>query len=427
MRRLSHMNRSSGGVGPWLSCSPAGRTTTSAGTVRDLDAAAGFYETVANLAEVGVTIVQEPFEGPFGTTFAFIDPEGYAITVHDRTQWAASVGVMSDPAAEPAEPAPVPADAAAHPLRLALLLIAAFGTGVLVALQSRINGELGQRLGDGFLAALISFGSGLVILSIASLFWRPGRVGIVRVASAVRTRRIPWWYVVGGSAGALFVLGQSLVVGLVGVALFTVGVVAGQTVSSLLIDRRGLGSMAAKPVTPRRLVGAALALVAVVLAASSELRPGIPLWVLIVPFAAGLAVGWQQAVNGQVKAIAGSAFTATFGNFAVGAGVLVVAAVIHTLIVGWPAHFPATPWLYLGGSVGTIFIAGQAAIVRSTGVLLMGLAVLSGQLLTAVVFDLVAPVQSHAIAPLTIFGAALTLVAVAIASVPRGRSGSPSR
>ena len=308
------------------------------------------------------------------------------------------------------------------PLRLALLLLAAFGTGVLVALQSRINGELGQRLGDGFLAALISFGSGFVILSIASLFWRPGRLGIVRVASAVRSRRIPWWFVVGGSAGALFVLSQSLVVGLVGVALFTVGVVAGQTVSSLLIDRRGLGSMQATPVTPQRLIGAGLALVAVLLAASSELRPDIPVWVLLVPFAAGLAVGWQQAVNGQVKQIAESAFTATFGNFAVGAGVLLVAAIIHTLIVGWPARFPMSPWLYLGGAVGTIFIAGQAAIVRSTGVLLMGLAVLAGQLLTAVVFDLVAPVQSHVIAPLTIVGSALTLVAVAIASVPRGGS-----
>lgn len=319
----------------------------------------------------------------------------------------------------------VPVEAAAHPLRTALLLLAAFGTGVLVALQSRINGELGQRLGDGFVSALISFGSGLVILAVASLFWRPGRRGIVRVATAVRTRRIPWWYVVGGSAGAFFVLSQSLVVGLVGVALFTVGVVAGQTVSSLLVDRRGLGTARPKPVTPQRLLGAVLALVAVVLAASSELRPGIPLWVLLVPFGAGLAVGWQQAVNGQVKAVAGSAFTATFGNFLVGAIVLLVAAVIHTAIVGWPTHFPVTPWLYLGGTVGTVFIAGQAAIVRSTGVLLMGLAVLSGQLVTAVLFDLLAPVQSHAVAPVTIAGAALTLLAVVIAAIPRRRRSAP--
>jgi predicted enzyme related to lactoylglutathione lyase len=40
----------------------------------------------AKLADAGVTIAQEPFAGPFGNTFAFVDPEGYAITVHDRTQ-----------------------------------------------------------------------------------------------------------------------------------------------------------------------------------------------------------------------------------------------------------------------------------------------------------------------------------------------------
>ncbi|GAA3861127.1 VOC family protein [Leifsonia kafniensis] len=36
------------------------------------------------VAEAGVTILQEPFEGPFGMTFVFQDPDGYAVTVHDR-------------------------------------------------------------------------------------------------------------------------------------------------------------------------------------------------------------------------------------------------------------------------------------------------------------------------------------------------------
>jgi predicted enzyme related to lactoylglutathione lyase len=36
------------------------------------------------VAEAGVTVIQEPFEGPFGMTFVFQDPDGYAITVHDR-------------------------------------------------------------------------------------------------------------------------------------------------------------------------------------------------------------------------------------------------------------------------------------------------------------------------------------------------------
>lgn len=36
-----------------------------------------------SLQEAGVPIAQEPFDGPFGCTFTFVDPDGYAITVHD--------------------------------------------------------------------------------------------------------------------------------------------------------------------------------------------------------------------------------------------------------------------------------------------------------------------------------------------------------
>jgi predicted enzyme related to lactoylglutathione lyase len=35
------------------------------------------------LASAGVKIALEPFDGPFGRTFTFIDPDGYAVTVHD--------------------------------------------------------------------------------------------------------------------------------------------------------------------------------------------------------------------------------------------------------------------------------------------------------------------------------------------------------
>lgn len=39
-------------------------------------------------------------------------------------------------------------------------------SGVAVAVQSRINGELGERLADGFAAAVVSFGGGLVVLLV---------------------------------------------------------------------------------------------------------------------------------------------------------------------------------------------------------------------------------------------------------------------
>lgn len=36
-----------------------------------------------SLVEADVPIAQEPFDGPFGMTFAFVDPDGYQVTVHD--------------------------------------------------------------------------------------------------------------------------------------------------------------------------------------------------------------------------------------------------------------------------------------------------------------------------------------------------------
>jgi predicted enzyme related to lactoylglutathione lyase len=35
------------------------------------------------LVAAGVPIVSEPMDGPFGRMFTFMDPDGYALTVHD--------------------------------------------------------------------------------------------------------------------------------------------------------------------------------------------------------------------------------------------------------------------------------------------------------------------------------------------------------
>src|SRR5690242_12780986 len=34
------------------------------------------------LVDAGVRVVTEPFDGPFGRTFVFADPDGYAVTIH---------------------------------------------------------------------------------------------------------------------------------------------------------------------------------------------------------------------------------------------------------------------------------------------------------------------------------------------------------
>jgi transporter family-2 protein len=258
----------------------------------------------------------------------------------------------------------------------------------------------------------------LVIVLIALIFMRKGRQGVVRVATAIRSGEMPFWYVLGGAGGAFFVLSQGLVAATLGVALFSVGIVAGQTIGGTIVDRRGLGTLPARSLTVQRVVGSVLALAAVILAASTQVSSSVPVWMLLLPFVAGLVQSVQQAVNGEVRAVSQSVVTATLGNFVVGTTLLVIAFLIHSALVGWPTHLPAQPWVYVGGAIGVTFIAVGAAIVRSIGVLLLSLATIAGQLVTSLLLDILAPTSREGVSFTTIVGTTLTLVAVVIATVP---------
>ena len=318
---------------------------------------------------------------------------------------------------------PSPPAAQPTPSRTRVVISAAiaiiFGAGI--ATQSRINGELGVQLGNGFLAALISFGSGLLILCVAMAISPVGRRGFGLVTKALRGRTIPWWYVAGGAAGAFLVLSQGVAASVIGVAIFTVAIVAGQTVSGLLIDRAGMGSMQPKALTAPRVIGSLLVLVGVGVAASGQLDAHFPILFLLMPLLAGFGIGWQQAVNGQVREVAHSPLTATFINFVVGTAVLLLITLVHSVSAGWPTELPTDWWLYLGGAIGVTFIAGAAIVVRTTGVLLLGLSTIAGQLLASVVLDLVLPVAGHTISATTLGAAAITLIAVAVAAIPKRR------
>lgn len=300
--------------------------------------------------------------------------------------------------------------------RIPVWLAVAFAVvcGALNALQSRVNGGLGRALGDGFLAAAISFGTGLVILAVIMLFSPVGRQGFVRLRSAVRERTLPWWALLGGISGAFYVLSQSFTAALLGVALFTVGVVCGQTISGLLIDRLGIGPGARRKFTVPRVLGAVLALGAVVLAVSGQIQTDVPLWTMWMPLVAGVAQAWQQGVNGLVRVASHSVLTATFLNFVTGMVALVVVVLVHAAQSGWPQSLPNDPWLYAGGAIGCVFIAGSALIVRITGVFVLSLAVVAGQLICALALDLFAPDAAAAVAISTVAGTVVSLFAVVV-------------
>jgi transporter family-2 protein len=294
----------------------------------------------------------------------------------------------------------------------------ATASGVAVAVQSRINGELGVRLGDGIAAALVSFGLGLLILLVLVPATPGGRRGLAALRTALAQGSLRPWQCLGGVCGAFLVATQGLTIGTLGVAVFTVAVVAGQSASSLLVDRAGIGPTGRQAVTPNRLVGAALTVLAVLLAVGDRLGDPGALALALLPMLAGVGIAWQQAVNGQVRGASGSALSATLVNFTVGTAALLVTLAIDVVVRGRPGgSFPTEPWLYLGGPIGIVFIALAAAIVRFTGVLLLGLATIAGQIVGAVLLDLVLPTAASHPGLTTLLGAALTMVAVLVAAL----------
>ncbi|HZW42166.1 MAG TPA: DMT family transporter, partial [Agromyces sp.] len=74
-------------------------------------------------------------------------------------------------------------------------------------------------------------------------------------------------------------------------------------------------------------------------------------------------------------------------------------------------------WLYLGGAIGCVFIAGQAMLVRIVGVLLLALCGVAGQLAAALALDLLVPTADRPVELATVGGTVLALVAVAVASI----------
>lgn len=303
------------------------------------------------------------------------------------------------------------------------LLLAVF-SGTLISLQARITGELAAGLGgDGFTAAVISFGSGFVVLTLGLLVLRGPRRGVALVLADVRGRRLKWWQVLGGFGGAAFLLAQGLTVGALGVALFTVAIVAGQVTGGLLFDRMGLGPAGPQRPTRRRVVGAVLVLAAVGLSMADKLGGGFPYLMLLLPLVAGVCVSWQQAVNGHVKNAAGSAYAGTFFNFVAGTGALTVIFLMHAVAAGVPSRLPTEPYLYLGGLVGITFITIAVATVQKLGVLLLGLCTITGQLVGSLGLDLLLPHGDTHVTAATVAGVVVALAAVALAALSGSRTG----
>ena len=294
--------------------------------------------------------------------------------------------------------------------------------GVIVAVQSRINGQLSVDLNNGLAAALVSFLTGLTLVTILVFGFKREREALFRIFTAIRNKQLLIWEVMGGVLGGFFVAAQSAVVPQIGVALFTISVVAGQTVSSLLVDKAGITPSGKQKITKPRILGAGATLIAVAIAVFPDLTNSefrfLPLtFALIV----GVFASIQQGMNGRVNVIAQRPLATAWLNFASGAVVVLIALSINLAFGATVNSFPKNFWVYTGGSAGLIFVAVSAYIVKHLGVLNFVILNIAGQLVGAVIIDWVAPAKAGSLNGYLIFGTAMTILSIAISRLYEAR------
>jgi bacterial/archaeal transporter family-2 protein len=140
---------------------------------------------------------------------------------------------------------------------VAVLLAA--GAGGLVGMQAPINSRLGRSIG-GLQAASVSFVIGTIaLLAVSAIFAKDGLPSLGRIGQA------PWWALLGGLLGAIYVTVAIVTVRTLGASGLTAAVIAGQLAISVLIDRFGLLGIARQPIAASRIVGLVLLVVGVTL------------------------------------------------------------------------------------------------------------------------------------------------------------------
>jgi bacterial/archaeal transporter family-2 protein len=125
------------------------------------------------------------------------------------------------------------------------------GAGCLVGMQAPINSRLGKSVGTAQ-AATFSFLVGTVALLLLASFWHGGLGNLGRVAHA------PWWALIGGLFGAVYVSVALVAVRTLGASGLTAVVITGQLAISVLIDRLGLLGIAKQHIGASRIIGLVL-------------------------------------------------------------------------------------------------------------------------------------------------------------------------
>ena len=292
-------------------------------------------------------------------------------------------------------------------------LIAGAGIPVQTAVNTRLRGKYG---GSVFHAARYSFSSSLVMLFVI--------LGISGIGYAMpwdALSREPLWIWVGGVCGIYYLTCNTILMPHLGSVQTVLFPIVGQVLMGITIDHFGFFRAQVNPLTPVRLVGAALvlagAIVISVARASAGTKPaadgtggagtksgataqpesgakpesgvksggaksgGAALWLWrLLGVTIGFAGAIQTAVNSQLGRVLGASLKATTISFFIGTICIWIVCLVHVLRNGKPETSPGfSPWwMWTGGTYGIVYNLAGIVLGNRFGPGLAVLIVLTG-------------------------------------------------
>jgi transporter family-2 protein len=292
----------------------------------------------------------------------------------------------------------------------------AVAAGIVWAIQAKMNAQFGAELDDPLVSASLNFICGSVVLLVAAAA-RPRSTGaaITRLRGAIGAKAISPLALLAGFVGVGIVLAQVYVVDLIGIAAFTVTLVAGSAIAAIVIDATGLGPDGVVRITRLRILGAVVLIVAVALVAFGQggfagLTAAAILG-LAVALLTGVLVALQTAMTGALVQASGAIVVPMLIAFVVGAVLLpIVRAFFGPVVI--PAD---VSWIFLiAGPLAVVFVSAAAVLAGRMSLLLLSAGIVIGQTVGAIAIDLIFPTLAGRPGWIAAVGVALAIGAVVI-------------
>jgi bacterial/archaeal transporter family-2 protein len=141
--------------------------------------------------------------------------------------------------------------------------------GAVIAVQALINARLGQALGSGMHAVVVSF----VIGTVGAVVYCAVQSNPVASVEAVRGG--PWWMWTGGLLGVAFVWSTIFAVPKIGVSVLLPLVVAGQMTAAIVLEHFGLFGSSVQPISWARVGGVLLVVLGAVVLGVTRTPPPV--------------------------------------------------------------------------------------------------------------------------------------------------------